>query len=69
VSGAARQARSRARLEAGKRIVPVEIDDVAVPQEFIRSGLLSKTDETNWREIGAVISRLLAIWINTSDQR
>jgi hypothetical protein len=53
----------RARQKAGKRVVLVEIDDAA-PDALIQKGLLDPEHEEDWQEIGRVVSKLFAAWLD-----
>jgi hypothetical protein len=64
MSGAFRQAASKARLEGGRRMIWIEIHDTDVPEALIRAGLLCRADEADWLRIGEVLSRVVALWVD-----
>jgi hypothetical protein len=57
-----RQTMSKRRIRSGRRVVLVEIAD-DVPDLLIEQGLLAREHEENWREVGAVLSHLIALWL------
>ena len=57
----------RRRKRAGKRMYPIECDDVDLPQALIEAGFLHPDHEDDARAVGAAASRMLAIVLQVVD--
>jgi hypothetical protein len=59
MSAADRQRARRARIKAGRAVLRIEVDDVAVPEALVDAGFLHSFDADNREAIEKAIETLL----------
>lgn len=61
-TGAERQRRHRARARAGRVVIPVEADDVALAEALIAAGFLSPGRADDREALAEATARVLDVW-------
>lgn len=61
-TAAERQRAHRRRQAAGKVVLPVEVDEVAITEALIAANLLSPQDADHRRKIAAALAVVIATW-------
>ncbi|MFK4725846.1 hypothetical protein ABIE89_006946 [Bradyrhizobium niftali] len=61
-TAAERQRTHRQRQAAGKIVLPVEVDEVAITEALISAGLLSQQDLDDPRRVAAALAAVVSTW-------